>query len=66
MKQFSIAILGFGTVGLGVYRVLTEGQASIQHREGIQVDVNKILVRDFVNEPNIDKAPREIFVTDVQ
>ena len=66
MKQFSIAILGFGTVGLGVYRVLTEGQASIRHREGIQVDVNKILVRDFVNEPNIDKAPREIFVTDVQ
>ena len=66
MKQYRIAVLGFGTVGLGVYRVLTEGRASITHREGIEVDVAKILVRDFEHEPNIDKAPRELFTTNVQ
>lgn len=63
MKHYDIAVLGFGTVGLGVYRVLTEGHASIMHREDIDVSVKRILVRDFEHEPNIGAAPRETFTT---
>lgn len=65
MKHFDIAILGFGTVGLGVYRVLTENHESIMHREGIDAAVRRVLVRDFEHEPNLGKAPRELFCTSV-
>ena len=65
MKHFDIAILGFGTVGLGVYRVLTEGHESILHREDVDIAVRRILVRDFTHEPNIEKASREVFSTNV-
>lgn len=64
MKEFNIAILGFGTVGSGVYRVLTENRHEIMHREEIIINVKRILIRDFEHEPNLDMAPRELFVTD--
>ncbi len=62
-KKVRVGILGFGTVGCGVYRVITEGHDSIAHREWLDLAVKRVLVRDFVNEPNIDKAPREVFTT---
>lgn len=63
MKQFQIAILGFGTVGSGVYRILDENGKQITHREGIELRIKKILVRDFEHEPNLGMAPRETFTT---
>ncbi len=63
MKQFPIAILGFGTVGSGVYRILTENRKELMHKELMEPIVQRILVRDFVNEPNIGMAPREAFTT---
>lgn len=63
MKQYQVAILGFGTVGSGVYRILDENGAQITHREGIELRIKKILVRDFEHEPNLDMAPRETFTT---
>ncbi|MDO4493127.1 MAG: homoserine dehydrogenase [Clostridia bacterium] len=65
MKQFSVAILGFGTVGTGVYRVLTENAADITHREQIAIEVKRILVKGFDCEPNIGLAPRELFCTSI-
>ena len=53
MKHFQVALLGFGTVGSGVYRVLSENGAQITHREGIAISVRRILVRDFEHEPNL-------------
>lgn len=64
MKQINIAILGFGTVGSGVFQVLTEGRESIKHRELMNIDVRRILVRDLVTEPNIGLAPIDVFTTD--
>ena len=63
MERFSIAILGFGTVGSGVYRILTENRNALLHKEQLEPVVRRILVRDFVNEPNIDLAPRALFTT---
>ncbi len=63
MKQFQAALLGFGTVGSGVYRVLSENGEQITHREGIQISVNRILVRDFEHEPNLHLAPLALFTT---
>jgi len=63
VKQYQAAILGFGTVGSGVYRVLTENGKQITHREGIEIAVKRILVRDFEHEPNLGLAPRDVFTT---
>ena len=60
MKHFSVALLGFGTVGSGVYRIISENGAQISHREGISLSVGRILVRDFEHEPNLSLAPRAL------
>ena len=64
MKQFQAAILGFGTVGSGVYRILTENRKDLMHRENLDITVKRILVRDFEHEPNLHLAPMSIFTTD--
>ena len=63
MKHYQVALLGFGTVGSGVYRIINENGAQIAHREGIELSVGRILVRDFEHEPNLNMAPRAIFTT---
>ena len=63
VKHFNVALLGFGTVGSGVYRIVNENGAQIAHREGIELSVSRILVRDFEHEPNLDMAPRALFTT---
>ena len=63
MKRFQVAILGFGTVGSGVYRILTENHGDLKHRESLDLTVTRILVRDFTNEPNLHLAPRQLFTT---
>ena len=48
-----IAILGFGTVGSGVYEVLSRNAASVARRAGEPVEVKYILdVRDFSDRPD--------------
>ncbi|MEZ4628374.1 MAG: homoserine dehydrogenase [Eubacteriales bacterium] len=64
MKHFSIALLGFGTVGSGVYRIISENGPQISHREGIALSIGRILVRDFEHEPNLALAPMALYTTD--
>lgn len=66
MSIHTLAILGFGTVGSGVYRIVTENHDDILHREQIDLRVGRILVRDFVHEPNLHLAPRELFTTSIE
>ena len=60
-----IGILGFGTVGTGVYQIITNDTDSIQHREKIELSVKRILIRGYDCEPNIDQAPRELFALSI-
>ena len=47
-----IAILGFGTVGSGVYEVLCRNAAGVSRRAGEPVEVKSILdPKDFSNHP---------------
>ena len=66
MKSFNIAILGFGTVGSGVYKLLNDNRADYLHRDSLDINVVHILVKDFVHEPNLDLADRSLFTTDYQ
>ena len=66
MEQMNIAILGFGVVGSGVYRILTENHNELNHREELDLHVSRILIKDFESEPNLDLAPRELFTMDFE
>ena len=47
-----IAILGYGTVGSGVYHVLTENADIIRKKAGESIDVKRVLdLRDFPGDP---------------
>ena len=48
----NIAVLGYGTVGSGVVRVLTENSKKIDKKAGTPVRVKYVLdLRDFPGDP---------------
>ena len=49
-KVIKAALLGFGTVGTGVYKVLKNQEKEMSAKIGCKVEIKKILVR------NIEKA----------
>ena len=50
MKAISIGLLGLGTVGSGVVRIIENHQDKLMHQVGCPVVVKKILVKDPVKE----------------
>ena len=63
MKVEKIGLLGFGTVGSGVYHILTKNQASIEKKTGVSLQIEKALVK----EPELfaDKIPGITFTSNV-
>ncbi|NIA07519.1 MAG: homoserine dehydrogenase [Actinobacteria bacterium] len=62
ISEFGVALLGFGTVGAGVYKLLHEGATDIQNSYPYKFTVRKVLVRDpearrYVNIPKGLLAP---------
>ena len=56
-----IAILGFGTVGSGVYEVLCRNAAGVSRRAGEPVEVKYILdPKDFSNHPDAHLFIKEL------
>lgn len=45
-EKISIGLLGFGTVGSGVIRIVENHQQELQHQVGAEVVIDKVLVRD--------------------
>lgn len=54
MREIQVAILGLGTVGTGVYKVLKSASEDIQKKTGCQITVKKVLVR------NMEKAAKKV------
>ena len=54
METVKIALLGLGTVGTGVYKVLKAQQEEISHKVGAKIQLKKVLVR------NTEKASRKL------
>lgn len=61
MKNIKVSILGFGTVGYGVYRIMTDDREVIREKNGVDVQVSSVLVRTM-DEPNV-KYARELCTT---
>jgi homoserine dehydrogenase len=47
MKQVNIALVGLGTVGSGVYKAIELEKKSIEHREGLTLNLKKVLALQY-------------------
>ena len=53
-SRISIGMLGMGTVGRGVYRILNENRDGIEQKVGASIEIKKILVRDITKDRGLD------------
>ena len=60
-----VALLGYGNVGSGTYKVLTQNAKLIEKRIGAKISVEKILVQDLHKDRGSD-APVKLFTTDFE
>lgn len=61
--MINVAILGYGTVGSGVYEVITKNAAGIKKKAGDDVRVKYILdIRDFSDAPNAELFTKDFDV----
>lgn len=60
MKTINVGMLGLGTIGSGVYRLLEKNGAMMAAREGIQLNLSKILVRDLAKERPVQTTPNQL------
>jgi homoserine dehydrogenase len=58
MKKVGLALLGLGTIGSGVMKVIKENGEMIKNREGIDIEVKKILVRDKSKKRSVAVLPQ--------
>jgi homoserine dehydrogenase len=65
MDPYGIALLGCGTVGGGVAKLLLEQPLRLAARAGRKLVLRKVVVRD-VNKPRAAALPRELLTTDLR
>lgn len=53
-----IGLLGFGTVGAGVFKLITERCGLLEERSGVRFEIKKILVRDLKKPRKVEVDPR--------
>ncbi len=53
-KMIGVGMLGMGTVGRGVYRILQENRAGIEQKVGAPIEIKKILVRDVAKNRGVE------------
>ena len=46
LKNIKVALLGSGTVGTGVYKLIERQREELPHKVGAGLTVSKVLVRD--------------------
>jgi len=63
--KIGVAILGLGTVGIGVVDILSKNRAMIFNRSGVDLEVKKVLVRNPNKKRDIDLSP-EMYAKDLE
>ena len=64
MKEIQVGLLGLGTVGSGVVRIITDHQERLIHQVGCPVKVTKVLVQNIEKEREVD-VPSTLLTQDV-
>lgn len=65
MKEVNIALLGFGTVGKGVYELLEKNAFLIYQKTGYYPLIKKVLVRDITKKRE-KKLPTALLTTSIE
>ena len=61
--MINVAILGYGTVGSGVYKIINDNNSHISRRAGEDIRVKYVLdLRDFPGDPIQDKIVHDFDV----
>lgn len=47
MREVNIALVGLGTIGSGVYRTIEMEKANIEHKEGLTLNLKKVLALNY-------------------
>src|SRR5262245_42984723 len=56
-NKISVGLIGFGTVGTGAYRILTQNAGLIAERLGVPVEVKRIAARDLKRDRGVAVPP---------
>ncbi|ANU27701.1 homoserine dehydrogenase [Planococcus versutus] len=64
-NEISIGLLGLGTVGSGVAKIIQQHQQDLHHKLGAQVLIGKVLVRD-ANKDRLSSLDPSVFTTDIE
>src|SRR3989338_1475463 len=64
VAPIGVAILGFGTVGQGVYDLLAKRPQAVNLRMSQPIEIRKILLQNVNKKRDID-APMSLFTTDI-
>ena len=65
MEKVKIAILGFGNVGTGVWKILQENKKEIMKRSNYEIEVAKILIKD-INKKRDIHISKEILTDNIE
>ena len=65
MKKIGIGIIGFGTVGTGVVKILKKNKASLRQRIGADLELKKIADLDIKTDRGV-KLPNGILTKDAE
>ena len=65
MKKIGIGIIGFGTVGTGVVKILKKNKASLSQRIGADLELKKIADLDIKTDRGV-KLPNGILTKDAE
>ena len=60
VDEVKIGLLGCGTVGSGVYKVLQKNEASITNKAGAKLSIKRVLVKDKDEELVVDVPEEEL------
>jgi len=64
MRQINVGVIGFGTVGTGVVKLLTESRALISSRIGAELHLKYVADLDIERDRGV-KVDKSILVTDI-
>ena len=60
-KVINVALLGLGTVGTGVYKVLKMQQDDMEDKIGARAEIKKILVRNCYRGHGRNRASQDLY-----
>lgn len=64
ISQINVGLMGLGTVGRGVYRILTGNSANIRRKVGVPVEITRILVKNPAKQRGLE-IDEDLLTTDV-